>query len=357
MKFNFNFLWAPLSLARSLARSVSQNLQPLSKQRMLGTQFLVCTASSFKALTDRWNVTSSSCSTVAPYFSVGLGCCKSTRCRFGPKAKPILISCKSSRRGNSSGGRFSDLHDDDPDRHDYLQASLLISETLTHHRIWRQGFSEEMRFRAKGSRQLPDMSLIRHDEFLRRFDSPTIFLKISCDGDFLLPVIVGEFAIETLVDSLKGVNDGDCPDQFLLVKNIVETLGYEVKMVRITEGVSSMYFARLYFSRQGENGVLSVDVQLSDAINVAHRFKVPIYVNKQIVLTDAIKIGYGMGRGHGSKPTYDVSLDSAADGPDMLNQELDLIRNMNLAVKEERYNDAAMWRDKIIEFRKSRHEH
>lgn len=28
-------------------------------------------------------------------------------------------------------------------------------------------------------------------EFLRRFQSPSIFLKISCDGDFLLPIIVG----------------------------------------------------------------------------------------------------------------------------------------------------------------------
>lgn len=27
--------------------------------------------------------------------------------------------------------------------------------------------------------------------FLRRFQSPTIFLKVSCDGDFLLPIIVG----------------------------------------------------------------------------------------------------------------------------------------------------------------------
>uniref|UniRef100_A0A2P2J9Y9 Bifunctional nuclease 2 n=1 Tax=Rhizophora mucronata TaxID=61149 RepID=A0A2P2J9Y9_RHIMU len=128
-------------------------------------------------------------------------------------------------------------------------------------------------------------------------------------------------------------------------------------MVRITERVSNTYLARLYFSKPGENDVLSVDARPSDAINVANGCKAPIYVNKQIFLTDAIRIGYGMGRGCGSKPTYDVSLDSAADGPDMLNQELDLIRNMNLAVKEERYNDAAMWRDKIIEFRKSRHEH
>ena len=35
----------------------------------------------------------------------------------------------------------------------------------------------------------------------------------------------------------------------------------------------------------------------------------PIYVNKQIVLADAIRIGYGMGRVRDTKSTYDVSLD------------------------------------------------
>lgn len=35
----------------------------------------------------------------------------------------------------------------------------------------------------------------------------------------------------------------------------------------------------------------------------------PIYISKQIVLTDAIRIGYGVGRGRNSKPIYDVSLD------------------------------------------------
>jgi hypothetical protein len=35
----------------------------------------------------------------------------------------------------------------------------------------------------------------------------------------------------------------------------------------------------------------------------------PIYISKQIVLTDAIRIGYGVGRVRNSKPIYDVSLD------------------------------------------------
>lgn len=37
--------------------------------------------------------------------------------------------------------------------------------------------------------------------------------------------------------------------------------------------------------------------------------QVPIYVNKQIVLTDAVKIVYGSRRGTDSKIAYDVYLD------------------------------------------------
>lgn len=37
--------------------------------------------------------------------------------------------------------------------------------------------------------------------------------------------------------------------------------------------------------------------------------QVPIYVNKQIILTDAIRIVYGMGRARDTKSVYDVVLD------------------------------------------------
>ncbi|PKI74436.1 hypothetical protein CRG98_005200 [Punica granatum] len=125
-------------------------------------------------------------------------------------------------------------------------------------------------------------------------------------------------------------------------------------MVRITERVVNTYFARLYFSKPGETELFSVDARPSDAINVAYRCQVPVYVNKQIVLTDAIRIGYGADRSRDARPVYDVSLDSAAEGPDILVEELDLVKSMNLAIKEERYIDAAMWRDKLRKLRKSK---
>lgn len=109
----------------------------------------------------------------------------------------------------------------------------------------------------------------------------------------------------------------------------------------------------------------------------------PIYVSKQIVFTDAIRLGYGMGRVHNKKAIYDVLLDryclvivsycvvcsvlttvgsvckfpplhswyiiwawtsfvcySPIDGPDSVAEELSMMHNMHLAIKQERFNDA-----------------
>ncbi|XP_058098386.1 bifunctional nuclease 2 isoform X5 [Magnolia sinica] len=162
------------------------------------------------------------------------------------------------------------------------------------------------------------------------------------DDEFLQAFVLtpGEFAIEKLIDALKEDENGDFLNQFKFMKNLVGSLGYEVKMVRITERVVNTYYARIYLGKPGENSITSVDARPSDAINVAERCKAPIYVSKNIVSTDAIRIVYGKWRGNDAKSNYDVSLDSAAEGPDSLAEELDLLRKLNIAVSEERYNDA-----------------
>lgn len=231
------------------------------------------------------------------------------------------------------------------------------AETISHYRMRRRGYQVDVR--SQLSSQLHPFAIKARGPsvdqgFLHRFQSPTIFLKIVCDGDFLLPIVVGEFAIEKLIDALRSGEDGDCADQFDFVKDLTDKVGFEIKMVRITQRVANTYFARLYFSKSGKDDVLSVDVRPSDAINVAYRCKVPIYVNKQIVLRDAIGFSYGTGRTRDRKPVYDVLLDSASDGPDALAEELDIVKNMNLAIKEERYNDAALCRDKLMRLRKSK---
>ncbi|XP_058098377.1 bifunctional nuclease 2 isoform X2 [Magnolia sinica] len=279
-----------------------------------------------------------------------------TKKRFLRRDKSLIVSCKSYSSGSRSWNR-----DDD----EFLQAFVLTPETIRHYYLRRQGFLDKTKWRSSGNlfpvsiqakEPNSNVSSWAHG-FLRRFQSPTIFLKMACDRDLLLPIIVGEFAIEKLIDALKEDENGDFLNQFKFMKNLVGSLGYEVKMVRITERVVNTYYARIYLGKPGENSITSVDARPSDAINVAERCKAPIYVSKNIVSTDAIRIVYGKWRGNDAKSNYDVSLDSAAEGPDSLAEELDLLRKLNIAVSEERYNDAAMWRDQLTKLRMSKHEH
>lgn len=267
--------------------------------------------------------------------------------------KSAFISCKNHSHGNFRPNSHHHYHEDE-----YLEASLLISETVKHYHLRKQGFQEEVN---KFSHRFSPFSTQVKDRknnissiglsILRRFRHPTIFLKISCEGDFLLPIVVGELAVEKLIDSLNEDDHGDHSNQFQFLRNLVVGLENEVRMVKITERAANTYFARIYFGKVGERKIFSVDARPSDAINVALRCKAPIYVNKQIVLTDAIRISYGTGRVRDTKPIYDVLLDSPMDGPDLLVEEFVLVQNMKLAVKEERYNDAAIWRDKLVKLR------
>ncbi|KAI3669419.1 hypothetical protein L6452_40654 [Arctium lappa] len=273
-------------------------------------------------------------------------------------SKPVVISCHSSRGRRSKGYEYEDGDD-------YLEAGVLMTETLMHYQMRIQGYQEAIKWQptgklfpfsgqGKGPSPRPNIQTLG-PEFLRQYRSPTIFLKISCDcdGDYLLPIIVGEYAVEKLISS--SLEDEGFPNQFQLVRNIVAKLGYEVKLVQIKERVNNIYFANICFHKPGTEDI-RVDARPSDAINIAKRCRAPIYVSKQIVLTDAVKIVYGMGKLRDKKPTYDVFLDSAIDGPDVLAEELDIVTKMNLAAKEERYGDAAIWRDRLLKLRSTKNE-
>ncbi|XP_022145351.1 uncharacterized protein LOC111014826 isoform X2 [Momordica charantia] len=177
----------------------------------------------------------------------------------------ILVSCHSSRARSGST--------DDDSHQDYFEASFLVSETIHHYRMWKRRFQEDANFNQRESRgNSHSLGL----GFLRRFRSPTVFLKISCNGDFLLPIVVGEYAIEKLIDCQLGIENGDSPDLFEFIQNLMVKFGYEITTAKITERVVNTYFARLFLRKDGENEMLSVDARPSDALNIAYRCKVYI---------------------------------------------------------------------------------
>ncbi|KAM0942236.1 putative bifunctional nuclease domain-containing protein [Dioscorea sansibarensis] len=273
----------------------------------------------------------------------------SIRCRYRRSA---VLSCK----GSSDDHR---LVDGPGDGDQFIEAFLLVSETVRHYNLWKNGFVNDTRWQPPG-RMYPfsthskgpnsDVSSIGYG-FLRRYQSPTIFLKIACDEDLFLPVVVGENAIDMLMASFGEDVHEECLDLYQLVQNLVEKFGSAVKMVRITKGVLNTYYAQIFFEKYEDRSNFSIDAHPSDAITLAKRSKAPIYVSKDVVLKDAIKNLYGTWRRMSVKTVYDVALDSAADGPDKLLEELDLMKKMDIAVMEESYIDAAIWRDKLMKLR------
>ncbi|CAI8602553.1 unnamed protein product [Vicia faba] len=151
---------------------------------------------------------------------------RSRRFHF-PKPKSFLISCNSSPIRSTSGDHHHNNNDTD-----FLEASLLLSETITHYGMWRHRFQDELQWKSPISSfpqhtSRTDSSLLRQD-VLQTFQNPTIFLKISCDGDYVLPIVVGRVAIEKLIDTEVEEESEDFPDQFQFVKNLVERLDHEV---------------------------------------------------------------------------------------------------------------------------------
>lgn len=63
--------------------------------------------------------------------------------------------------------------------------------------MWRHRFQDEFQWKSPVSSfpqhtSRTDNTLLRQ-EVLKNFQNPTIFLKISCDGDYVLPIVVGMY--------------------------------------------------------------------------------------------------------------------------------------------------------------------
>ncbi|KAI5078426.1 hypothetical protein GOP47_0006097 [Adiantum capillus-veneris] len=186
---------------------------------------------------------------------------------------------------------------------------------------------------------------------LYRSRNPTIFLKILSETEVLLPIIVGDMAVRMLMKALRGDESSVRPNQYQLMRDLIDALNYEIRMVKVTQRVADTYLARIFIGRPGEEEMRSVDARPSDAVNLAVRCKVPIYVNKDIVFKDGVKPVHTSTQTAAAKArkysNHVSALDRPQNGHDLVAEEMNLVKNMLLAAVEERYSDAAHWRDKL----------
>jgi bifunctional DNase/RNase len=156
------------------------------------------------------------------------------------------------------------------------------------------------------------------------------------EGERRLPIIIGAFEAQAIALEIEGIKPPR-PMTHDLIKNLIDTLDIGVVKVTITELREGTFYARISL----EHSVLEdLDARPSDAIAIAVRFGVPIFVSTD-VLDEA-----------GFTPEGDEEevegLTTAEPAIQTKEQKLEQLQNkLSEAVKKEDYEEAARVRDEI----------
>jgi len=114
---------------------------------------------------------------------------------------------------------------------------------------------------------------------------PVIVLKEK-DGDKTLPIWIGLFEAQAIALALENVTPPR-PLTHDLAKSLIEKLNGRVDRIVISDLRHNTFYARILMRRNGES--LQVDSRPSDAIALALRLKVPIFIDETVL--DKIAIG------------------------------------------------------------------
>ncbi|HQY91537.1 MAG: bifunctional nuclease family protein [Caldilinea sp.] len=95
-----------------------------------------------------------------------------------------------------------------------------------------------------------------------------------------LPIWIGPFEADAITLQLQGM-EAPRPLTHDLLKAVIETLGAEVLHIFINSLERNTYFARIVLDMNGET--MEIDSRPSDAIALAVRVSVPIYVAEEVM--------------------------------------------------------------------------
>ncbi|NQW29481.1 MAG: bifunctional nuclease family protein [Ignavibacteria bacterium] len=176
------------------------------------------------------------------------------------------------------------------------------------------------------------------------------------DGRRRMPIIIGGPEAQSIANEIEGIR-AQRPMTHDLLKAVIEALGGQLKEVAILQLKEGTFYATLIF----EYSNLEVDARPSDAIALALRFGVPIYVLDEILEEASVRFDEDdddddSDSADGSIPDDDdddaesTSL-PIVDASDEPKQPLSLAERLQQAlqdaIKQEDYEKAAKLRDEL----------
>lgn len=151
-----------------------------------------------------------------------------------------------------------------------------------------------------------------------------------------LPIVVGNTEAQAIALQLENVSPPR-PLTHDLIKNLLESIEAKVSRIVVNDLRENTYYALISLKMNGYN--TDIDARPSDAIALALRMHAPIFVAEEVMSKAAVT-------------EKDEEEEEVRDAPldDIEKLELD----MQKAISDERYEDAARLRDEIRALRKKK---
>jgi len=167
--------------------------------------------------------------------------------------------------------------------------------------------------------------------FLTQSQASGIILKEK-NGDRTLPIVIGEYEAQSIALGLENIKPPR-PITHDLTLSILESCGVMMDSVLITELKNNTYYAVIRLKKKLK--YWDVDARPSDAIAMAVRSTIPIFVDEEVMNVGSYEPG------EEEKETKNYTFDSVTSQLDKLKSEL------QKAVESEDYERAADLRDQI----------
>lgn len=113
-----------------------------------------------------------------------------------------------------------------------------------------------------------------------------VILK-EVEGDRHLPIWIGPFEAEAIAMELQSI-PSTRPLPYDLLRSVIGELGAEVQRIVITEISNDVFYARIVLDTQGSS--IEIDSRPSDAIALAVRVKVPIFVDDSVMERAGVRL-------------------------------------------------------------------
>ncbi|HEX9115260.1 MAG TPA: bifunctional nuclease family protein [Anaerolineae bacterium] len=124
------------------------------------------------------------------------------------------------------------------------------------------------------------------------------------DSPRYLPIWIGPFEADAITIELQGVEVAR-PLTHDLLKSVIDKLGAEVERVAITDLRNDTFYAQITLRVNGRR--MEVDSRPSDAIALAVRTRVPVFVDDQVMEQAAITPEEDMETGESIEPHKESS--------------------------------------------------